>query len=121
MPGGGVGDRAVGNVNDDQGCGGEEEPRPLEQDTGHLAEHVRDRDPGVEQCRDHSTQERHVGCCGESVAGDVADDESQSVIIGGALRTSRPDRHRVAGREVPAELLPAMTGRAPNKLAEARR
>ena len=53
----------------------------LEQDAGHFAEDVRDRDAGVEQRRDHSPKECHVGGRGEAVSGDVTDDKGQSLTI----------------------------------------
>ena len=73
----------------------------MEQDAGHLAEDVRDRDAGVEQGRDHSPKEGHVGGCAEAMAGDVADDEGQSSTIEEEpLIPVASDRRRVAGREV---------------------
>ena len=47
----------------------------MAEDGGQLGEHVRRRHAGVEERTDHPANQRHVGRGGDSVTGDVADDQ----------------------------------------------
>ena len=102
VAGGGVGERLGVGVHDDEGRRSEEQSSPLTQDVRHFAEDVGDRDARVEQRRDHAAKECHVGGRGEAVSGDVADDESQSLIAEqDPLIPVTSHRCRLAGGKVP--------------------